>query len=584
MQRVDLGCGPCKQSGFLGLDRYALPGVDIIADLDGCLPFRDDSVELLVASHSLEHVSHILKTMQEIYRICEHGAQLCIIAPYSEQKLNLANPYHTTVFNEHTPRFWTSWPHVTIDPKEFYHPHATPWGLSRSDHSDPQIDVRLVRLEYFYFPQYVGLSPEEQRQLRRDRVDVCDQILYHLIVWKGDQRSSGKSFDDFVTGFVPYEPEYIRLRRKRDEELMAGLSMRREELTDEVVRHGTLLHELRLDLHQHRTAVAVALEDTLDLRSRLLETKSELATVRAREAAHMAELAMAREVEAEKAEGAAQLKRELAEAKCEASDLRTASDALRVELSGLIQRVATLQTNMTSSDVLKAKLALVQAELQAVESLLAVERMHAESLTVDLAAAKVEAAAATHDAARLNAQWIGARRSLVSLYGEARRLPPAPLIRAGGFYVGREMPSPVASHLAPLRDYSDRHWDTAKASLILSEDLNGISYQEYVVPFDLDTLMSVSLAIRPLVPDSPGTCGVEIVSAGSVVLTQIQLPLTAIHSEQVAEFSLAASVHHLKKNWLLRVFVRDAIAPVPVYELVRTSRRGRQFFPLVLFR
>ena len=80
--RVDLGCGTVKQSGFVGIDRYALPGVDIVADLNHPLPLRDDSVDLLCASHSLEHVADLQAMMKEIYRACKHGAQVCIVAPY----------------------------------------------------------------------------------------------------------------------------------------------------------------------------------------------------------------------------------------------------------------------------------------------------------------------------------------------------------------------------------------------------------------------------------------------------------------------------------------------------------------------
>src|SRR5262245_31362358 len=90
MLSIDLGCGARKQPGFYGVDRYPVPGVDAIVDMDGPLPFRDESVDLMVASHSLEHVNNLLATMKEIYRICKHGSQLCVVAPYSEQKLNQA--------------------------------------------------------------------------------------------------------------------------------------------------------------------------------------------------------------------------------------------------------------------------------------------------------------------------------------------------------------------------------------------------------------------------------------------------------------------------------------------------------------
>jgi len=39
--RVDLGCGATKQAEFVGIDRYALPEVDMVADLNQAASFRD---------------------------------------------------------------------------------------------------------------------------------------------------------------------------------------------------------------------------------------------------------------------------------------------------------------------------------------------------------------------------------------------------------------------------------------------------------------------------------------------------------------------------------------------------------------
>lgn len=222
MVKIDLGCGARKAMGFIGVDRSSLPGVDVIADINGRLPFRDNSVDLLFASHSLEHAEKLLPTLKEIYRICKHGAQLCVLAPYYQQGLNLANPYHHSTFNEHTPRFWTDYPHTPIDAEEYAHPHAPSWGLSRTDNTEPGIDFRLVRMEFFYFPRYAGVPAEQLRRLRQERMDVCDQIMYHLIVWKGDAESPTNSFESCVAQFQPYDPDYAQNRRRQDAALAAA--------------------------------------------------------------------------------------------------------------------------------------------------------------------------------------------------------------------------------------------------------------------------------------------------------------------------------------------------------------------------
>ena len=36
--RIDLGCGYRKAEGYLGIDRFHLPEVDIVADLDNGIP------------------------------------------------------------------------------------------------------------------------------------------------------------------------------------------------------------------------------------------------------------------------------------------------------------------------------------------------------------------------------------------------------------------------------------------------------------------------------------------------------------------------------------------------------------------
>ncbi len=210
--KLDLGCGRQKTPGFVGLDRFPLPGVDVAADLDlPTLPFRDNVFDLIYASHSLEHVADLQAAMKEVWRVGKPGAQVCIAAPYWAQGLNLANPYHKQVFNEHTPRFWTAAPTSPIDPAEYVRPpQGAMWGLSQSDNSDPGFDLRCVRMEFFYFQEYWALPPAERRERRRKGFDVCEHILYHLVVFKPPMTEAGLA--DLRMDFL--QPWYLEERRK----------------------------------------------------------------------------------------------------------------------------------------------------------------------------------------------------------------------------------------------------------------------------------------------------------------------------------------------------------------------------------
>lgn len=254
--RVDLGCGPVKRNGFIGVDRFLLPGVDIAADLNKKLPFEDDFVDLVYASHSLEHVKDIMFTMNEIYRICKHGAQICIVVPYSEQKLNYANPYHLQVFNEHTPRFWTDYPKSPIPKEEWVHPQGPFWGLSKSDHSSAVIDLRCVQMHFDYFPQFEELTSERKLYERKTKIDVCEQIMYHLVVIK--KETSDEEFMSMVQKMEYYEPPYITIRKQKDENLrltkkIESLNQYVEEAIVEKNTTSLVIDQLRADIEYQKT-------------------------------------------------------------------------------------------------------------------------------------------------------------------------------------------------------------------------------------------------------------------------------------------------------------------------------------------
>jgi SAM-dependent methyltransferase len=96
--RVNLGCGRDIRLGWVNLDLVALPGVDVVADLDDCantpLPFADSSVDEIFASHLLEHIRNPLPMMQELHRIAKPNAKAVFRLPYGSSDDAFEDPTH----------------------------------------------------------------------------------------------------------------------------------------------------------------------------------------------------------------------------------------------------------------------------------------------------------------------------------------------------------------------------------------------------------------------------------------------------------------------------------------------------------
>lgn len=83
MRVLDVGCGPNKRPGAVGIDRVACPGVDVVHNLDQFpYPFPDGAFDRILFNHSLEHLRDIVAVMAEVHRIGAAGALVEIHTPH----------------------------------------------------------------------------------------------------------------------------------------------------------------------------------------------------------------------------------------------------------------------------------------------------------------------------------------------------------------------------------------------------------------------------------------------------------------------------------------------------------------------
>ena len=85
--RVNLGCGSLPLVGFVNVDLLPAPGVDVVADVSGPLPFDDGSVDLVYASHVLEHLptARVPAVLLEWRRVLREGGRILIAVPDLER-------------------------------------------------------------------------------------------------------------------------------------------------------------------------------------------------------------------------------------------------------------------------------------------------------------------------------------------------------------------------------------------------------------------------------------------------------------------------------------------------------------------
>ena len=97
--RLNLGCGRAVRFGWVNVDRLALPGVDVVHDLDVTpWPFEDASAACIEALDVFEHVADIVAVMDECWRILRPRGVLAIRGPLANGPHHWIDPTHRRAF------------------------------------------------------------------------------------------------------------------------------------------------------------------------------------------------------------------------------------------------------------------------------------------------------------------------------------------------------------------------------------------------------------------------------------------------------------------------------------------------------
>ena len=99
--KLDIGCGPYKRQGYIGVDLEAHPGVDVVGDVTR-LPIAQSSIEHIHTRNTLEHIPALLDALRELYRVGQSGATLEITVPHFSSYEYWRDPTHIRPFSVFT--------------------------------------------------------------------------------------------------------------------------------------------------------------------------------------------------------------------------------------------------------------------------------------------------------------------------------------------------------------------------------------------------------------------------------------------------------------------------------------------------
>jgi SAM-dependent methyltransferase len=107
MRILDVGCGLNKHPGAIGIDRNPASRADVLCDLDRPpYPFADAAFDQLRAIHVIEHVSDVIRTLEEFHRLLRPGGRLRIVTPHYTDFSSFCDPTHRWHLNSFSLRYF----------------------------------------------------------------------------------------------------------------------------------------------------------------------------------------------------------------------------------------------------------------------------------------------------------------------------------------------------------------------------------------------------------------------------------------------------------------------------------------------
>ena len=108
--KLNLGCGNDYKKGYVNVDASKEVSPDKVWNLEKSpLPFKNNSVDEILAYHVLEHLHNFIPLMHDIHRICKNGTRIHIKTPFYSTWGQYNDPTHVRFFSPFTFNYFNKW-------------------------------------------------------------------------------------------------------------------------------------------------------------------------------------------------------------------------------------------------------------------------------------------------------------------------------------------------------------------------------------------------------------------------------------------------------------------------------------------
>lgn len=173
--KINLGGGYKKIPDFINIDADKNCNPNILLNLDDenlKIPLENNSVEKVVAHHILEHIgSGYFKLLQELYRICKHGALIDIRVPHH---------FHETFFSDPTHRR-----PITVEGLNLFSKKRNKHDIEQGGRASTlgimfDVDFEIVSFEFiydsFYDEIFKTMTEETARRFFREATNTTVEV------------------------------------------------------------------------------------------------------------------------------------------------------------------------------------------------------------------------------------------------------------------------------------------------------------------------------------------------------------------------------------------------------------------------